>query len=43
MLGWYLQEKRLEHLKKKKKDTSSSNTVEQFKIRTPQRKRGFLS
>ena len=43
MLGWFLQEKRLEHLKKKKKDTSSSNTVEQFKIRTPQRKRGFLS
>lgn len=42
MLGWYLSEKRLENIRKKKK-TDTNNVLDQFKIRTPKRQSSILS
>lgn len=42
ILGWYLQEKRLENIKQRKK-TDTTNMLDQFKIRAPQRHESIFS
>ena len=41
MLGWYLSEKRLENIRKKKKP-DTNNILDQFKIRAPQRRESIF-
>lgn len=42
MLGWYLSEKRVEHIRNKKKQKSSKeDTLQLFKIKAPIRNRRY--
>lgn len=42
MLGWYLSEKRVEHIRNKKKQKSSKeDTLKLFKIKAPIRNRRY--
>lgn len=42
MLGWYLSERRMEHIRKKKREPNK-NILDQFKIRAPQRHESIFS
>lgn len=41
MLGWYLSEKRLEHLRKKKREKPSESMMDSFIVRSPKNNRFF--